>query len=73
MTSVYNLSIADTQKSSINNDKSEPMEGVSEDNDGDKDIVDSVQQGSTYKKLKEEDGISEDITVDNSDDTKLTG
>ena len=73
MTSVYTLSIADTQKSSINNDKSEPMEGVSEDNDGDKDIVDSVQQGSTYKKLKEEDGISEDITVDNSDDTKLTG
>ena len=74
MTSVYNLSIADTQKSSNNNDKSEPMEGVSEgDNDGDKDIVDSVQQGSTCKKLKEEDGISEDITVDNSDDTELTG
>ena len=49
------------------------MEGVSEgDNDGDKDIVDSVQQ-STCKKLKEEDGISEDITVDNSDDPKLTG
>ena len=71
MTSLLSISPlhADTQKSSNNNDKSEPMEGVSEgDNDGDQGNGDSVQLGSTCKKLKEEDGTPEDMTVD-ADDT----